>query len=144
MAIRFIRHHRTSRSTWLDVPTAETNEQATASPSEALDLSWIPAKWLKLVTGQASSQRSVPPKQLHRQQFELCVFSHILLELQSGDLYIAGSAEYGDYYSQLVTWEEYHAQIDEYGQQVNLGYGTDSCKNGPYLLKALLIEKFRG
>lgn len=120
IAIRFIRHHRTSRSTWLDVPTAETNEQATASPSEALDLSWIPAKWWKLVTGQTSSQQSVPPKQLHRQQFELCVFSHILLELQSGDLYIAGSAEYGDYYSQLVSWQEYHAQIDEYGQQVNL------------------------
>lgn len=120
VAIRFIQQHRTSRSTWLDVPTAEVNEAATASPAEPLDLSWIPAKWWKLVTGQAASQRSGPPKQLHRQQFELCVFSHILLELQSGDLYIAGSAEYGDYYSQLVTWDEYHAQIDEYGQQVNL------------------------
>lgn len=117
VAIRFMRHHRTSRSTWLDVPTAETSEQATAPPFEALDLSWIPARWWKLVTGQAASQRSVAPKQLHRQQFELCVFSHILLELQSGDLYIAGSADYGDYYSQLVTWEAYHAQINEYGQR---------------------------
>lgn len=120
VAIRFIQQHRTARSTWLDVPTAEANESTTASPAEPLDLSWIPAKWWKLVTGQAVSQRSVPPQQLHRQSFEICVFSHILLELQSGDLYMAGSAEYGDYYSQLVTWDEYHAQREAYGQQVNL------------------------
>jgi hypothetical protein len=120
-AIQFIRHHRTARSTWLEVPMTKPDGLGTASPvATALDCAWIPSKWWKLVTGQSASQRSEPPAQLHRQQFEICVFSQILLELQSGDLYIAGSAEYGDYYSQLVTWEDYDAQIEAYGQQVNL------------------------
>jgi TnpA family transposase len=119
-AIHFIRQHRTTRSTWLTVPMPQPDDSGTASSTTALECSWIPSKWWKLVTGQAPSQRSEPPTQLHRQQFEICVFSQILLELQSGDLYITGSAEYGDYYSQLVTWEDYDAQIEAYGQQVNL------------------------
>jgi hypothetical protein len=44
----------------------------------------------------------------------------MLLELKAGDLYIEGSAEYGDYYSQLISWEEYNAALPEYGQQVEL------------------------
>jgi len=43
-----------------------------------------------------------------------------LLELKSGDLYIEGSSDYGDYYSQLIDWEQYAVAIEEYGQQVEL------------------------
>lgn len=39
-----------------------------------------------------------------------------MLELKSGDLYIEGSFEYGDYYQQLISWDEYHASIDAYGE----------------------------
>ena len=70
------------------------------------------------MTGQR--QRKPYPTQIHRQSFEICVFSHILLELQSGDLYIEGSSEFGDYYSQLISWEEYEANIGEYSQLINL------------------------
>ena len=83
-----------------------------------LDLSWIPRKWWFLGTGQR--QRKPYPTQIHRQYFEICVFSHILLELQSGDLYIEGSSKFGDYYSQLIAWEEYEANIEEYSQLINL------------------------
>lgn len=60
------------------------------------------------------------PSQIDRRHFEVCVFSHILLELQSGDLYIEGSYEFGDYYNQLISWEEYNVSVAEYGKLVNL------------------------
>ena len=47
------------------------------------------------------------PESVNRRHFEVCIFSHILLELKSGDLYIEGSSDYGDYYSQLIDWEQY-------------------------------------
>jgi hypothetical protein len=65
-------------------------------------------------------QRQPDAVQIHRRHFEICVFSHIWLELKSGDLYIEASWEYGDYYRQLISWEEYQAGVAEYGRQVNL------------------------
>ena len=109
-AIAFIRAHRSKNQTWLSL---------SERPS-TLDLSWIPTKWWKLVTGQPS--RNAPPTQVHRRYFELCVFSHILLELKSGDLYIEGSSEFGDYYRQLLSWEEVHAHLPDYMQQ--MGFPT--------------------
>lgn len=109
-AIAFIRVHRSKNQTWLSL---------SERPS-TLDLSWIPTKWWKLVTGQTS--RNAPPTQVHRRYFELCVFSHILLELKSGDLYIEGSSEFGDYYRQLLSWEEVHTHLPDYTQQ--MGFPT--------------------
>lgn len=110
-AIDFIKTHRGKRKTWL--PLSEGVES-----SSMLDLSWLPKKWWPLVTGQKT--RSKMPTQVHRVYFELCVFSHLLLELQSGDVYLKGSDEYGDYYGQLISWNDYHAAVEEYGQLVSL------------------------
>ncbi|EKU96852.1 transposase, TnpA family [Leptolyngbya sp. PCC 7375] len=109
-AIAFIRTHRTKRQTWLSLSETE------ASASPTLDLSWVPTKWWTLVTGKKT--RNAQPTQLHRQYFELCVFSHILLELKSGDLYIEGSSAFGDYYRQLLSWEEVQAHLPDYAQQM--------------------------
>lgn len=81
---------------------------------EPLDLTWIPEKWLKLVTGKAT--RSNTTTQVHRKYFELCLLTTFAQELKSGDLIIPGSDRYGDFRDQLVSWEEYHAQISEYGE----------------------------
>ncbi|MEM9218510.1 MAG: transposase, partial [Cyanobacteria bacterium P01_F01_bin.150] len=75
-------------------------------------------KWWPLVTGQ--DNRFPAPKKVHRTYFELCVFSYLLLEVQSGDIYVEGSNEYSDYYAQLISWEEYKATVSEFGQMVEL------------------------
>ena len=140
LAIQFIRDHRGKRKLWLDLPgsdtdsdmedTTETNTQTEAEEKESsLDLSWIPAKWWTLVTGEKN--RKATPKKVHRQYFELCVFSHILLELKSGDLYVEGSSAFGDYYRQLLSPEEVKAMLPEYAQQVGLpvdGPGLRYCQ----------------
>jgi len=117
-AIQFLLEHRYSRQTSLPVVIVEKRGTETEVRRQRLDLSWVPPKWWLLVTGQRT--RTLQPETVHRRHFEVCVFSHMLLELKAGDLYIEGSAEYGDYYSQLISWEEYNAALPEYGQQVEL------------------------
>ncbi len=53
---------------------------------------------------------------MHRKYFELCLLTTLAQELKSGDVVIMGSDKYGDFRDQLVSWEEYHEQIAEYGE----------------------------
>ena len=117
-AIEFMREHHGSRKKWLPLPGTQDKKTAKALPGHPLDLGWIPPKWWELVTGLKT--HSAKPTQVHRQSFELCVFSHILLELKSGDLYIEGSSAFDDYYRQLLSWEEVEAMIPEYSQRIGL------------------------
>jgi TnpA family transposase len=117
-AIQFLLEHRNNRQASLPIITIKNAGTDSEQRLQHLDLSWIPAKWWYLVTEQRTH---VPmPEAVNRRHFEVCVFSHILLELKSGDLYIEGSSDYGDYYSQLIDWEQYDSAIVEYGQQVEL------------------------
>ena len=106
-ALKFVHTHWTSRRDWLD-----------HDADQPLDLTWIPEKWWKLVTGSAS--RTYVPTQVNRRYFEVCLFSQIVGELKSGDLCIEGSDQYADYRSQLVPWTEYERDVAGYGEQVGL------------------------
>ena len=106
-ALGFLRSHWTSRRDWLDLDR-----------HEPLDLSWVPDKWWKLVTG--SSNRHRLPTRVDRRHFEVCLFSQIVAELKSGDLCIEGSDQFADYRRQLVPWAEYERNVAGYGEQVGL------------------------
>lgn len=96
-ALAVLRTHRTKKRDWLDL-----------SPTP-LDLSWVSDKWWKLVTG--TTVRTRTPSQVQRRHFEVCVFSQVMTELQSGDLCIPGSAQFADYREQLISWEAYHETV---------------------------------
>lgn len=117
-AIAFIQAHSNSRKPWLSTTQVENSGTDEEQEVPILDLSWIPKKWWFLVTGQR--KRKPYPTRVHRKYFEICVFSHILLELQSGDLYIEGSSNYEDYYQQLISWQEYEDNIEEFGQLLDI------------------------
>ena len=120
-AIQFIQTHRGQRKTWLPLTEEDPSEAgADTTPKPTLTLNWVPTKWWTLVTGEKN--RATVPTQVHRQYFELCVFSHILLGLKSGDLYIEGSSDFGDYLAQLISWDEMQAHLADYGEQ--LGFPT--------------------
>ncbi len=106
-ALAFLRSNWTSRRDRLEL-----------DPHRPLDLSWVPDKWWKLVTG--SSNRNRMPAEVDRRHFEVCLFSQIVGELKSGDLCIEGSDQYADYRSQLVLWTEYAGDVAGYGVQVGL------------------------
>lgn len=105
-ALAFLRLHRTSTRDWLELPIPP------------LDLSWVPDKWWKLVTG--TSNRTLTPQRVERRHFEVCVFSQVMTELLSGDLCIAESGQFADYRAQLIPWEDYTRTVTAYGLQVGL------------------------
>jgi TnpA family transposase len=117
-AIKFIVQNRHSRSASVSVVRIEHPGTDEERHIQLLDLSWIPQKWWTLVSGQR--KRTPYPSTLQRRPFEVCVFSHLLLGLKSGDLYIEGSWEFGDYGQQLISWEQYKEMVSEYGKQLGL------------------------
>lgn len=118
-SIAFIQKHRTKRRSWIsitEIKQVEDSDEQVSVP--IIDIRWIPMKWWPLITGQ--EERLPHPHQIHRTYFEICVFSHLLLEVQSGDMYVDGSNEYSDYYSELISWEDYQATVEDYAQEVDL------------------------
>lgn len=72
------------------------------------------------------------------------VFSQMLWDLKSGDLYVEGSDQYADHRTQLISWEDYAQQVEAYGVLVELtadesslystcatGCMPESCKQTP-------------
>ncbi|HEY9433082.1 MAG TPA: hypothetical protein VI260_16595 [Blastocatellia bacterium] len=77
-ALTFLRVRETSRGEWV-----------TLEADAALDLSWAPDVWWRLITGEA--RRELPPRRINRRHFEVCVFSQLMWELKSGDVCVLGS-----------------------------------------------------
>lgn len=51
---------------------------------------------------------------MRRRLFELCVFSHLAVELRTGDLFVPGSDAYSDHRTQLLPWEACAPRVAEY------------------------------
>jgi TnpA family transposase len=117
-AIQFLLINQNSRKDWLDITTVENRGTPEEKTLSLLNLDWIPKKWWFLISNQKN--RSPYPNRLHRRHFEVCVFSQIMWELKSGDLYIEGSDAYADYRQQQISWDEYYRTIGDYGQLVGL------------------------
>lgn len=111
-AIRFVLQHKSSHKEWLSITSSVSAHR------NQISLQWLPEQWRKLVTGQTSPSAKVT--QIHRKYFEMFVFVQVQLELNNGDLIVRGSDQYSDYREQQVSENEYLAQIEEYGQLVNL------------------------
>src|SRR3569623_2989686 len=84
---------------------------------DTLALDWMPDKWRNLVLG---NRQGAVPIHFHRKYFELAVFSEVMDELKSGDLYVEHSGDYDDYRNHLVSWEEYEQEVQGYGELVGL------------------------
>jgi Tn3 transposase DDE domain len=111
-AIAFVLRHRHARAAWL--PVSGDGQDAEGM----LDVSWIPQRWWKAVTGR--HRRDVPVVTVDRRYLELCVLSCAMVELKSGDLCVAGSERFSDYRDQLVTWEAYAQQVETDCQRVGI------------------------
>ena len=82
----------------------------------AVELDWlVDKKWRALIEGSDPSSGLV-----HRKYLELCVFSHVMEELKSGDLYVQNSDQFDDYRDHLVSWEQFDAEVGDYGAMVGL------------------------
>ena len=116
-AIVFLLDRRSHRHPKLAVVREEGRGRRRAAVP-LVDLSFVPDRWWPLVTG--SSRRDPAPREVDRRYFELCLFTQSVNELKSGDLCLPGSDDYGDYRDQLVSWEEYHRDVDAYAAQAGV------------------------
>lgn len=116
--LRFLRQHEASRGDWLITAIVEEEGTPEEQRVELLDLSWVPDVWWKLLTG--STRRVRCPDRVQRRHFEVCVFSQLMWDLKSGDLYVEGSDHYADYRDQLLPWSRFQQELADYGKQVEL------------------------
>lgn len=102
-----------------------------------LDLSWLgDAKWRRLIDGGDTESELV-----HRKYLELCVFSHVMAELKSGDLYVQNSGQYDDYRNHLVSWEVFDAEIVNYSDMVGLPLEPEAFIAGQKALLSTLASQ---
>jgi hypothetical protein len=59
-------------------------------------------------------------REMHRRQFEICVFTHLALELKTCDMAVPGSEQYADYRDQLLPWEECVPLLNSYCGKLGL------------------------
>jgi len=64
--------------------------------AEDINLTFASARWHTLVFRTRHGRQ-----EMHRRQLELCVFTHLALDLKAGDLAVLGAEQYADYRAQL-------------------------------------------
>ncbi|WP_207725681.1 DUF4158 domain-containing protein [Clostridium sp. DJ247] len=117
-SLKFLRANENIRKDLLDSVKIENKGKSTENKLQLLDLSWVSDDWWKLITGY--SNRNTYPDKINRRHFEVCVFTQILWDLKSGDLYVKGSDKFSDYRDQLISWEEYEESKGLYGEQAGI------------------------
>lgn len=116
--IKFLFAHRATKGDFIRVLELDRDSQGRKKLVAKVDLSWIPDKWWRLVTGLQTREKL--PHSVNRRYFEMCVFSQLMWELKSADLCINGSDKFSDYREQFISWEEYQKALPTYCQQLGL------------------------
>ncbi|MFP4896618.1 Tn3 family transposase [Paraburkholderia sp. EG304] len=113
--------------TWMQPLRSSRREHLMLSDDDVatLPLDWIPEKWEKSIFPDGRSARL-----LHRKYFELCVFSQIMRELNSGDVYVEQSDQYDDPREHQVSWDEFQEELPRYGELVGLPVDARAFVNG--------------
>ncbi|WP_049279375.1 Tn3 family transposase, partial [Ralstonia solanacearum] len=129
------RHFRAHRSVMLRLARAVKWESTSQSrtllaalevvlENESLHREWIAAevdvsfaseRWRKLV--RRPHHQGAPT---NRRYLELCVLSHMVNELRSGDLCVVGSDAFADYRTHLLPWRECERRLPEYCAKLDL------------------------
>jgi len=119
--IAFLQANEARTGDWLPICAVEKRRGEEPRHLPLVDLSWMSDVWWRIVSGQ--TKRTPSPLRVDRRHFEICVFSQILWDLKTGDLYIEGSDLYANTWAQGISWEEYARSVDDYG--VMLGVPVD-------------------
>ena len=127
--------------TWMLKHRNSHKEHLTVGPEVTLDLRWLPAKWRNLIVGKDASATV----HLHRKYFELCLFSRLHEELQSGDLFVPNSEQYDDYRDHFIGEDAFRVELPNYVEMLGLAADGKSFATGlKAKLGALAEETDRG
>ncbi len=100
----------------LAIVRANQNRRAEWIPTEDVDFSFVgERRWNDVVLRVRNGKR-----EMHRRQFEICVFTHLALELRTCDMAVPGSEQYADYREQLLPWAECEPLVESYCKKLGL------------------------
>lgn len=99
----------------LQIVLAHANIKSEYFEDAALDPSFAPEKWRKLICKNEHSTNLIS-----RRYLEMAVFSCIANELRSGDIFVEGSETYADYRKELLPWEQCQPLLKEYCDEVGI------------------------
>ncbi|WMS87889.1 Tn3 family transposase [Pleionea litopenaei] len=127
-AIEWMQEHRSSHKEFVSI-------LSDGGLRNRINLNWLPEKWRKLVFSfpEEGSSRSM----VHRKYLELAIFSQVMNELLSADLFVKDSDAHMDYREQLVDTETYDKEVEHYGELVGLSTDADEFV---YVFKTELTE----
>lgn len=120
-AIQFLQANEHRSGKYLRTARVEHHKGSPPKIIPLVDLSWMSDTWRRIVTGKAG--RKIIPERVDRQHFEACVFTQILWDVKTGDLYVEGSDRYANTWAQGISWETYTESVDAYGQM--MGFPVD-------------------
>ena len=100
-AISFIKHHRSSHSEWISIVDEELQP----------DLTILSEAWFKAVTG---FKKGITVDKINRLYYEMAIFSVLAGDLNCGDAYIEEAYVYDDPNKQLISWNEFDLEVDDY------------------------------
>ena len=98
----------------LDFIQDRRNSHVEYLPDE-IGLSFATPRWRRLIRRKMDGEMK-----LHKGHLEACIFSVIGDGLSNGDLYIAGSEQFADYRTQLLSWEACKPLLKDYCEAVQL------------------------
>lgn len=90
-------------------------------PQEDVSLDFASQRWQVLIKTKDQGQIC-----LKRRELEVCVFSYLVDGLRSGDLFVSGSEEFGDYRTQLLDLETCQTRSSEYCKTMGWGENAQS------------------
>lgn len=121
--LKFIMHYRHSHKEWIDLDK-DNLVQA--------DLTLLSDGWFKVVTG-LKREKDVFVKKINRHYYEIAVCTVLTGDLNCGDAYVTDAFIYDDPNKQLISWDEFNAEVDGYCELVKLpkeqGRFIDVLKN---------------
>ncbi len=98
----------------LDFIKEHQNKRGSHVPSE-ISIDFAGPRWQMLIQEKVDGE-----VMCNKHHLEIGVFSHIADGLRNGDLYVEGTETYADYRTQLLSWAECQAILDEYCTAVDL------------------------
>jgi TnpA family transposase len=124
--LKFIMYYRDSHKLWI-----ELENDAPLQP----DLSLLSDGWFKTVTG-LKREKNLVVKKINRHYYEIAVCAVLMGDLNCGDAYVEGAFIFDDPNKQLITWEQFEVEVDDYCNLVKL-----PKKQGEFI--ALLQSRLR-
>jgi uncharacterized protein (UPF0305 family) len=76
-SIEYIINNEISHKDYIDIVRIKNKGKENEQNIQLLDITWVPDSWWKFVTGQ--SKRTTYPDKINRRNFEVCLFSQIML-----------------------------------------------------------------